>query len=68
MNHSLYLNILTDNLKLSAQNLGIRNSFIFYHNDPKHMALNVCLWCLYNCAQVLKTSSQLPDLNLMEKI
>jgi len=27
MNHSLYLNILRDNLKLSAQNLGIGNNF-----------------------------------------
>ena len=44
MNHSLYLNILWDNLKLSAQNLGIGNNFIFYHdNDPKHTTLNVRL-------------------------
>ena len=48
MNHSLYLNILRDNLKLSAQNLGIGMNFIFYHdNDSKHTALNVLLWRLY---------------------
>ena len=27
MNHSVYLNILRDNLKLPAQNLGIENNF-----------------------------------------
>ena len=43
LNHSLYLNTLWDNLKLSAQNLGIRNNFIFYDNDPKNMAVNICL-------------------------
>ena len=31
MNHYLYLNILRDNLKLSAQNLGIGNNFIFIY-------------------------------------
>ena len=40
MNHSLYLNILRRNLILSAQNMGIGNNFIFYHdNNPKHTAL-----------------------------
>jgi len=69
MNHSLYLNILKNNLKLSAQNLGIGNNFIFNHdNDPKHTALNVRLWCLYNCLQVLKTPPQSPDLNAIEHI
>ena len=42
MNHSVYLGILRDNLKLLAQNLDIVNNFIFYHdNDPEHTALNV---------------------------
>ena len=69
MNHSLYLNTLRDNLKLLAQNLGIGNNFIFYHvNNPKHMALNVHLWRLYNYSQVLKTPLQLPDLNPIVQI
>ena len=68
-NYSLYLNILRSYLKLSAQNLGIGNNFIFYHDkDPKHKSLNVCLWSLSNCSQVLKTPPQLPDLNPIEQI
>lgn len=69
MNHVLYLNILKNNLKLSAQNLGIGNTFVFYQdNDPKHTACNVRLWCLYNCPHVLKTPPQSPDLNPIEHI
>ncbi|GBL95153.1 Transposable element Tc1 transposase [Araneus ventricosus] len=69
MNHALNLNILRDNLKLSAQNLGIGNNFVFYQdNDPKHTALIVRLWCLYNCPQNLKTPPQSPDLNPIEYI
>lgn len=69
MNHDVYINILRDNLKLSAQNLDIGNNFVFYQdNDPKHTALNVCLWCLYNCPQVLKTPPKSLDLNPIEHI
>ena len=69
MNHSLYLNILRDNFKLRAQNLGIGNNFIFNHdNGPKQTAINDRLWCLYNCPQVLKTPLQSPDLNSIERI
>ncbi|GBM98942.1 Transposable element Tc1 transposase [Araneus ventricosus] len=69
MSHALYLNILRDNLKLSAQNVGIGNNFVFYQdNDPKHTVLNVRLWCLYNCPQNLKTPPQSPDLNPIEHI
>ncbi|GBM90681.1 Transposable element Tc1 transposase [Araneus ventricosus] len=69
INHAHYLNILRDNLKLSAQNLDIRNNFVFYQdNNPKHKALNVRLWCLYNCPQNFKTPPQSPDLNSIEHI
>ncbi|GBM84042.1 hypothetical protein AVEN_22027-1 [Araneus ventricosus] len=37
-------------------------------NDPMHTALNVRLWCLYNCPQNLKTPPQSPDLNPIEHI
>ena len=53
MNHSLRLNILKDNLKLSAQNLDIGNKFIFYRdNDPNHVALNVRRWFPYNFQEI----------------
>ncbi|GBL85289.1 Transposable element Tc1 transposase [Araneus ventricosus] len=68
MNHALYLNILKDNLKLSVQNLGIGTIFLNQDNDPMHTALNVRLWCHYNCPQNLKTSPQSPDLNPIEHI
>ncbi|GBL85210.1 Transposable element Tc1 transposase [Araneus ventricosus] len=69
MNRALYLNILRDNLKLSAQNLGIETTLYFYQDsDPKHTALNVRLWCPYNCPQNLKTPPQSPDLNPIEHI
>ncbi|GBM31444.1 Transposable element Tcb1 transposase [Araneus ventricosus] len=37
-------------------------------NDTMHTALNVRLWCLYNCPQNLKTPPQSPDLNPIEHI
>ncbi|GBM62360.1 Transposable element Tcb1 transposase [Araneus ventricosus] len=37
-------------------------------NDPKHTALNVRLWCLYNCPQNLNTPPQSSDLNPIEHI
>ena len=32
------------------------------------MALNVCMWCLYNYPHVLKTPPQSPDLNPIKQI
>ncbi|GBM15185.1 hypothetical protein AVEN_39099-1 [Araneus ventricosus] len=37
-------------------------------SDPKHTALIVRLWCLYNCPQNLKAPPQSPDLNPIEHI
>ncbi|GBN73633.1 hypothetical protein AVEN_83802-1 [Araneus ventricosus] len=69
LNHAHYLNILRDNLKLSAQHLGIGNNFVLYEdNDPKNTALNVRHWCFYNCLQNLKTLPESPDLNPIEHI
>ncbi|GBO24560.1 Transposable element Tc1 transposase [Araneus ventricosus] len=68
MSHALYLNILKDNLKLSAQNLGLGNNFFYHDNDTMHTALNVRLMCLYKCPQNLKTPPQSPDLNPIEHI
>ncbi|GBN33384.1 hypothetical protein AVEN_131630-1 [Araneus ventricosus] len=69
MSHDLYLNILRDNLKLLAQNLGTGNNFVSYQdNDPKHTALSVCLCCLYNSPQNLETTPQSSDINPIEHI
>lgn len=58
MDHRVYINILHNYLKLSAQKLGILNNY----QDNKHPAMNVCLFCLYHCSQTLKTPAQSPDL------
>ena len=50
-----YLQILIDNVKVSAEKLGIQDSFVFYQdNDPKHASHVVREWCLYNCPKVLQ--------------
>ncbi|GBM05993.1 Transposable element Tc1 transposase [Araneus ventricosus] len=44
MDQCKYMNILKENLKISAQKLGIQNTFKLYDdNDSKHTALNVRL-------------------------
>ncbi|GBO16604.1 hypothetical protein AVEN_186310-1 [Araneus ventricosus] len=67
MDQYKYINILKENLKISAQKPGIQNTFKLYQdNDPKHTALNVCLWLLYNCPKAIKTPPYSPDLNPIE--
>lgn len=69
MNKEVYLNILKNNLVSSAEKLGVSNNYCFYQdNDPKHTALDVRLWLLYNCPKVLKTPPQSPDLNPIEHL
>ncbi|KFM72996.1 Transposable element Tc1 transposase, partial [Stegodyphus mimosarum] len=69
MNNALYLNILKDNLGLSAQNLDTGNNFIFHQdNDSKHTALNVRLLDVHNYPQLLKTPLLSPNLNPTEHI
>ncbi|GBM00653.1 Transposable element Tcb1 transposase [Araneus ventricosus] len=69
MDQYKYINILKENFKISSPNLGIQNTFKFYQdNDPKHTALNVRLWPLYNCPKFIKTPPYSPDLNLIENV
>ena len=69
INHSLYLNILRENLKLSVQNLGTLETTLFFimMTILSITALNVRLWCVYNCQHVLKRTPQSPDLNPIEQ-
>ena len=64
-----YLQILKENLKKSAENMGILDTYKFYQdNDPKHTAYDVRLWCLYNCPKVVNPPPQSPDLNPIENL
>lgn len=67
MNKEMYLEILKQNLKQSAEKLGIEKTFKYYQdNDPKHTAEIVRLYLIYNCPKVIKTPPQSPDLNPIE--
>lgn len=69
MDKHLYLKILKENLKQSAEQLGLdKNNFLFQQdNDPKHTSYLVKEWLLYNCKQ-LHTPPQSPDLNPIEHV
>ncbi|GFX43287.1 transposable element Tcb2 transposase [Trichonephila clavipes] len=62
--------------KLSAVKLAAETSRIMgrsvsaeaQDNDPKHTARNVKMWCLFHCKQQLRTPSQSPDINVIEKL
>lgn len=69
MNQDSYLSILKENLKESAQKMGIAATFKLYQdNDPKHKAHKVQSWLLRNCPKLLETPPQSPDLNPIENL
>ncbi|GFY11546.1 transposable element Tcb2 transposase [Trichonephila clavipes] len=69
MHKKAYLNILQNNLKESADKLGLGSNFIFQQdNDPKHTAFVVNEWLLYHCRNQLNTPPQSPDLNFIENL
>lgn len=69
MNQYGYLDILKQHLQQSAEKLGLGSYYQFQHdNDPKHTALNVKLWLLYNTPKRLHTPPQSPDLNPIENL
>lgn len=69
MDKYLYLNILKENLKESANLLGIGNGFYFQQdNDPKHTAYVVRQWIAFNTPHILPTPPQSPDLNPIEHL
>ena len=64
MNKESYLNIFRQNLKESANELGVLDSFKFYQdNDPKHKSRLNQEWLIYNCPKVLHSPAHFPDLN-----
>lgn len=69
MDKWIYLNILKDNLKQSASQLGLENIFIFQQDqDPKHTSKIVREWLLYNVPKQLHAPPQSPDLNPIEHL
>lgn len=64
-----YLNILKENLKQSAEKLGILENFAFYQdNDPKHKSNVAQMWLIHHCPKLLQTPAQSPDLNVIEHL
>lgn len=69
MNHWAYIDILKRNLVPSAEKMGMKDNFIFMHdNDPKHTAHSTRMWVLYNTPKHLKTPPQSPDINPIEHL
>ncbi|CAK9801849.1 Transposable element Tc1 transposase [Anthophora quadrimaculata] len=67
MDKFVYLNILQNNLKLSAEKLRIVEDYNFYQdNDPKHKSHLIQQWLIYNVPHVIATPVQSPDLNPIE--
>lgn len=69
INKESYLTTLKQNLKQSAEKMGISYSFKLYQDkDPNHKAHVVREWLLYNCPKVINTPSQSPDTNPIENL
>jgi hypothetical protein len=48
---------------------GIQERFTFYHDsDSNYSPYLVRGWCLYSCPNVIKTTPQSPDLNVIENL
>ncbi|GFX87299.1 transposable element Tcb2 transposase [Trichonephila clavipes] len=69
MHKMAYLNILQNNLKESADKLGLGSNFIFQQdNDPKNTAFVIKEWLLYHCRNQLNTPPQSPNLSVIENL
>ena len=60
----VYLNILKQNVKQSAEKLGI----FCQDKDPTRTSGVTKLWSIHNCLKVIETPAQSPDLNVIEYI
>lgn len=69
MDRFMYLDILKQNLKASAEKLGHGTDFRFVQdNDPKHSSKLIKEWLLYNVKSTLPHPPQSPDLNPIENL
>ncbi|KAK3558929.1 hypothetical protein QTP86_000006 [Hemibagrus guttatus] len=69
MKKEQYIKILNNNIRQSAEKLGLGNQWTFHHdNDPKHTAKVVKKWLADKNINVLQWPSQSPDLNPIENL
>ena len=67
MTAAKYVQLLQDNLWVSAQNLGLGTNFVFQQdNDPKHTSKLAKRFFEENQIEVLRWAAQSPDLNVIE--
>ena len=69
MTATKYVDVLRDNLPLSASLLGLSAAYYFQQdNDPKHTTWGTRLWLLYNVHRRINTPPQSPDINPIENV
>ncbi|KAK3536481.1 hypothetical protein QTP86_013806 [Hemibagrus guttatus] len=69
MKKEQYITILNNNIRQSAEKLGLGHQWTFQHdNDPKHTAKVVKKWLADKNINVLQWPSQSPDLNPIENL
>ncbi|KAK3550845.1 hypothetical protein QTP70_006165 [Hemibagrus guttatus] len=69
MKKEQYIKILNNNIRQSAEKLGLGHQWTFQHdNDPKHTAKVVKKWLADKNINVLQWPSQSPDLNPIENL
>ena len=68
-NHRIYIDILKCNLLSNAERMGIKDDFVFMHdNNPGHTVYNIRMWILHNTPAYLKTPLKPPDINPIEQL